>query len=54
VTGDKDHISEVSRKRDMDARVARMLAAGRYIGAPLREEMTSGHRCLDDETGLPQ
>jgi hypothetical protein len=55
VTGDLKHpVSKADRKRDIDARVARVLAADRDIRAHLREAMISGHCCLDDETGLPR
>ncbi len=42
------------RERDIDAKVARMLAAGKEIRAHLREPVTSDHSCLYDENGFPR
>jgi hypothetical protein len=42
-----------SSERDIEAKIARMLAAGRTIRAHLREPITSDHSCLYDENGLP-
>jgi antitoxin VapB len=42
------------RERDIEAKVARMLAAGNEIRAHLREPITSDHSCLYDEDGFPR
>jgi hypothetical protein len=42
-----------SSECDIEAKVVRMLAAGRAIRAHLREPITSDHSCLYDENGLP-
>ncbi len=38
---------------DIEAKVERMLAAGKEIRAHLREPITSGHSCLYDLNGFP-
>jgi hypothetical protein len=54
----EDHrqpVREVEAAQDIDAKVARMLAAGREIRAHLREPITSDHsRLYEEETGLPR
>jgi len=48
-------VPATERERDIEAKVARMLAAGREIRAHMREPITSDHSCLyDEETGLPR
>jgi len=42
------------RERDIEAKVARMLAAGREIRAHLHAEITSDRSCLYDENGFPR
>ena len=50
----RSELERERRQRDVEAKVARMLAAGREIRAHLREEITSEHSCLYDENGLPR
>ncbi|WP_428486103.1 type II toxin-antitoxin system VapB family antitoxin [Rhodopila sp.] len=42
------------RARDIDTKVARMLAAGQEIRSHLREAITSDHSCLYDDLGFPR
>nr|WP_294531160.1 type II toxin-antitoxin system VapB family antitoxin [uncultured Rhodopila sp.] len=46
-------LAKERRERDIEAKVARMLAAGKEIRAHLREPITSDHSCLYDENGFP-
>lgn len=47
-------LDRARRERDIEAKVARMLAAGKEIRAHMREPITSYHSCLYDEYGFPQ
>jgi antitoxin VapB len=50
----REAVEQERRKRDVDAEVARMLAAGAEIRAHMREPVSSDHDFLyDPETGLP-
>ena len=50
----RSELERERRERDIEAKVARMLAAGREIRSHLREEITSDHSCLYDENGFPR
>jgi len=50
----RSELERERRERDIDAKVARMLAAGREIRAHLREPITSDHSSLYDENGFPR
>lgn len=42
------------RQRDIEVKVARMLAVGEEIRAHLHEPISSDHDCLYDQNGLPR
>jgi antitoxin VapB len=50
----RSELDRERRGRDIDAKVARMLVAGKEIRAQMREPITSDHRCLYDENGFPR
>jgi antitoxin VapB len=50
----RSELDRERRERDIDAKVARMLAAGEEIRAQMREPITSDHSCLYDENGFPR
>jgi hypothetical protein len=48
-------VPQTEPERDIEAKVARMLAAGREIRTRLREPISFDHICpYDEETGLPR
>jgi len=50
----QEAVEQERRKRDIDGKVERMLAAGREIRAHMHEPITSDHDFLyDPETGMP-
>jgi antitoxin VapB len=50
----RSELDRERRERDIDAKVARMLAAGKEIRAHMREPITSDQSCLYDENGFPR
>jgi len=50
----RSELDRERRERDIDAKVARMLAAGKEIRAHLHEPITSDHSCLYDDNGFPR
>jgi antitoxin VapB len=49
----RERLDREQRKRDVEAKVARMLAAGREIRAHMKEPVSSDHSFLYGEDGLP-
>jgi antitoxin VapB len=50
----RSELDRERRERDIEAKVTRMLAAGKEIRAHPREPITSDHSCLYDEDGFPR
>ncbi len=50
----RNALDREQRERDIEAKVSRMLAAGKEIRAHVRGPVTSDHSCLYDENGFPR